>query len=351
MPVQRSTPARLLAILFSWFVISPAPAAEVFKFSLPQPVPCEVGEEFTVGVILTENTLGVNNVSLTVKYLPGEFEYVRTEGAPEFLNQSDATLGASGGSEFGEYGIAFSRDVMTFPDPLPIETGPIANVVFRTRRADIQNTRLIDVREGNITALRGGTIATNARFDITETEVITCGGGGELDPCLVYKADFSADNVFEWFPTVGDVGELDGTVSSTSAEGIGLNANGSSTCFGFWGSPTINVPPGTRMVVTWRIRTQGYENDDALLAPQVRPRINEVKFRQSQTLPVESTAFPSLSPPADGTPATYRMYWNQPPDSGQIFLAFDMLSVSPFDDTNATMELMDVEVRLLDCTE
>ncbi|MEQ8820655.1 MAG: hypothetical protein RLY93_10445 [Sumerlaeia bacterium] len=342
---MKTLPHLILCAIACLFLFATSHAANSITFTLQDPVPCGAGQEFRVGIAVSANDFLANNIGVSFDFSTVDFEFRRHEVAPEFAAQSDSMVFDVSADSDGFLEASFNREIDSLT-PKAIEPGPIMSLVFRTNKDNIQGAKLVE--PGNFaTFIRAFTENAPGTYINDAGINVTC-QGGTTDPTLVYRALFDNGDTDNWIATQGPLGPFDGPVSGTTSDGITLTPAGSVFCFGFWSSPPIDVPAGELLEVNWRFRTNGYLNDDPFAAPQFRPRINEGQFRQAATLPIESVGTPSISPPADGRPATYHLIWEQPADANQLFLSFDILNFDSSDDANAVIELLDVEVRRLD---
>ncbi len=178
---------------------------------------------------------------------------------------------------------------------------------------------------------------TSANIDIFNVNMVE--RSGTLVPATELYTTSFVEGAEGWTNSPFGIPGSTPPVFGVGGGNIRVTANGSSASAGAWSSPLIDVSGGTTVLITWSLRSSSAPEN----TPTIRLRIGEEFFRDSFLLNAESTLGGENSP---GTAVkTYQQVYNVPSFVTNLRLNMDLLSFNPADDTNASIEVLDVKVE------
>ncbi len=159
-----------------------------------------------------------------------------------------------------------------------------------------------------------------------------------IAPPYTFNFDTGADGwVFS-----GKIGPFDPPAQTSSGGHLGLSPAGSSSCFGFWDSPQIEVRNGVTYRAAFFLASSLSTGE---LVPTCRLRANQVNGYGSVARYIISGGDGGGAPVT--TPRSYDVLFTPllSTDEGTVTLSFDIANIGPFDDASAWIYLESVSIE------
>jgi len=157
-------------------------------------------------------------------------------------------------------------------------------------------------------------------------------------PPYTFNFDTGADGwVFS-----GKIGPFDQPAQTSAGGHLGLSPAGSSSCFGFWNSPEIQVKNGVTYKAVFSLASSLSTGE---LVPTCRLRVNQVNCYGSMVRYIISGGDGGGAPITN--PRTYDLLFTPllSGAEGTVTLSFDIANFGPFDNANAWIYLESVTIE------
>ncbi len=335
--------SKLLTAIASLCMIGGIATADpVFRTATDETNPCEQGNRVELRVFLDNNDEEVVRAEFVIEHPSADFNFDSVDSNPGHDGNIDVEELSDDGDE------SRIRVVVTWPilSERDFEEGTLVELDFIVQR-DLDSPTRFQLENDELVTVDGD---QDTDVDTSATEPLLCGSSTPTPtPTIapsptpgpgttIYSTSF--DTGTSGWTTVSVPGVFDEPTFTNDNEALGVNANGSSDCFGFWKSPRIAVTGGQRLEITWSVRSTSADN----LTPTFRLRTADGQFRYNQFLAIESP----VGGVAPGTSIKeYVQIYDVPADSTELELAFDLTAFNATDDdNNATVELTDVAVKI-----